>query len=202
MLKKLLLCGACVLICPTPRAPRSVQPLENPAPEGALLTLLLDRWPRSGSIRLLYAFLYPDAGQCRQLRQWDLDQSSGPAAQICSVCRRIRGAWRWARAADRRRVQFRTVSLTNLGAIYDPQADRWTRLKPPSGKEWAYIGDSSGCGSGRRTVFAGRQAQQGDRRVRSQNQSLDQSSRARGKVISTRKKAGHCCLTAGSSRLT
>ena len=30
--------------------------------------------------------------------------------------------------------------LTNQGAIYDPQADTWTSLKPPKG--WKYIGDS------------------------------------------------------------
>jgi Kelch motif len=31
-------------------------------------------------------------------------------------------------------------TLTNLGAIYDPVADTWTNLPPPSG--WNYIGDS------------------------------------------------------------
>jgi hypothetical protein len=31
-------------------------------------------------------------------------------------------------------------TLTNLGAIYDPKANTWTNLPPPTG--WAYIGDS------------------------------------------------------------
>jgi len=31
-------------------------------------------------------------------------------------------------------------TLTNLGAIYDPKANTWTNLPPPSG--WSYIGDS------------------------------------------------------------
>jgi hypothetical protein len=34
-----------------------------------------------------------------------------------------------------------TFSLTNLGAIYDPQANTWTPVDPP--KHWHYIGDSS-----------------------------------------------------------
>ena len=32
-------------------------------------------------------------------------------------------------------------SLTNLGAIYDPVADRWTQVAPPPG--WDFIGDSA-----------------------------------------------------------
>lgn len=35
---------------------------------------------------------------------------------------------------------FGSFVLTNLGAIYDPAANTWTPLAPPSG--WAYIGDS------------------------------------------------------------
>ena len=33
-----------------------------------------------------------------------------------------------------------TFALTNLGAIYDPKANTWTALAPPTG--WTYIGDS------------------------------------------------------------
>lgn len=36
---------------------------------------------------------------------------------------------------------FDNFSLTNKGYVYDPQADSWTKLKPPTG--WHYIGDSS-----------------------------------------------------------
>ncbi len=35
---------------------------------------------------------------------------------------------------------FGVFSFTNLGAVYDPAADTWTPLTPPTG--WEYIGDS------------------------------------------------------------
>ena len=35
---------------------------------------------------------------------------------------------------------FGSFSFTNLGAVYDPVANTWTNLTPPSG--WGYIGDS------------------------------------------------------------
>lgn len=35
---------------------------------------------------------------------------------------------------------FGSFSFTNLGAVYDPKADTWKNLLPPTG--WAYIGDS------------------------------------------------------------
>ncbi len=35
-----------------------------------------------------------------------------------------------------------TLYFTNQMAIYDPKADKWTMVNPPSGPEWAFIGDS------------------------------------------------------------
>src|SRR5246127_5758372 len=35
---------------------------------------------------------------------------------------------------------FGAFTLTNLGAIYDPAANTWTALAPPT--KWSYIGDS------------------------------------------------------------
>ena len=35
-----------------------------------------------------------------------------------------------------------TLDFTNKMAIYDPKADSWTMVAPPSGPEWAFIGDS------------------------------------------------------------
>lgn len=35
---------------------------------------------------------------------------------------------------------FGSFSFTNLGAVYDPAANTWTNLTPPTG--WEYIGDS------------------------------------------------------------
>jgi hypothetical protein len=34
-----------------------------------------------------------------------------------------------------------TCGMNNLGYIYDPVADTWTRVGPPMGSTWAYIGD-------------------------------------------------------------
>ena len=35
---------------------------------------------------------------------------------------------------------FGSFSFTNMGAVYDPAANTWTNLTPPTG--WEYIGDS------------------------------------------------------------
>jgi hypothetical protein len=35
-----------------------------------------------------------------------------------------------------------TLYSTNQMAVYDPRADKWTMIEPPSGPEWAFIGDS------------------------------------------------------------
>ena len=35
-----------------------------------------------------------------------------------------------------------TLYFTNQMAVYDPRADKWTMIEPPSGPEWAFIGDS------------------------------------------------------------
>ena len=35
-----------------------------------------------------------------------------------------------------------TFAFTNKMAIYDPKADKWTMVAPPSGPDWDFIGDS------------------------------------------------------------
>jgi hypothetical protein len=35
-----------------------------------------------------------------------------------------------------------TFAFTNQMAVYDPKADKWTMVAPPSGPDWGFIGDS------------------------------------------------------------
>jgi hypothetical protein len=143
MLKKLLLCGACFVMSGAVRA-GTVQPLTNPAPEGTLLTFLLTDGrvlAQSDSDTHFYT-LTPDNTGSYANGTWakaaDLPRNYAPYAGASAVL----GDGRVLLIGGE--YNFGLLSLTNLGAIYDPQANKWTNLKPPPGKEWAYIGDSAG----------------------------------------------------------
>lgn len=142
MLKKFLLCTASVLVSGAVHA-GSVKPLVNPAPEGHILSFQLTDGRvlvQSETLTHFYT-LTPDNTGSYVSGTWtkvaDLPRGYAPYAGSSAVL------------ADGRvlliggEYNYGVFSLTNLGAIYDPKTDKWSRLKPPPGEQWKYIGDSA-----------------------------------------------------------
>ena len=120
----------------------TLQALTNPAPEGAELTFLLTdgRVLAQSLTDQGFYTLTPDNTGSYVNGTWakaaNLPRNYAPYAGASAVL------------ADGRvlliggEYNFREFTLTNLGAIYDPVVDKWTRLNPPEGAHWKYIGDA------------------------------------------------------------
>jgi hypothetical protein len=119
--------------------------LAHPAPEGALITLQLTDgtvMAQSASHQSNWWKLVPDANGSYVNGSWTmmaaLPSGYSPYAFASAVL------------ADGRLLieggeynPGSNFSLTNLGAIYDPLANKWTSVDPPKGHKWDHIGDSS-----------------------------------------------------------
>jgi len=142
MSREICLWAAAYLIASGTAHGGTVQVLTNPAPEGAELTFLLTDGrvlAQSFTDQGFYTLAPDDTGSYVNgtwARVADLPRDYAPYAGASAVL------------ADGRvlmiggEYNFGEFALTNLGAIYDPVADKWTPLKPPAGGHWNYIGDS------------------------------------------------------------
>lgn len=140
MPKRFLLVSAVLLFMAVVSQARTIQTLKNQPPDGAGIGFLLTDGTvlYQGNAESDFYKLTPDNTGSYVNRTWG-KMASLPAGYVPD-------AFSSAVLADGRVVITGgeylngAFTLTNLGAIYDPKANTWTNLAPPS--TWQYIGDS------------------------------------------------------------
>jgi hypothetical protein len=139
MLRRILLAAVAAAL-PLVAHAQTITNLKNPAPNGAQLTFQLT----DGTV-LAQSFndpqwyvLTPDNTGSYVNGTWkqvaSLPSSYSPdafASQVLADGRLL---------IEGGEYNFGNFALTNLGAVYDPVANTWTKVKPP--KKWTNIGDS------------------------------------------------------------
>jgi len=140
MLNRLLLAVA-IAALPAVASAQSVEPMNNPAPEGAQETWqLTDGTVLAQSYRHNRDFwiLTPDGNGSYVDGTWKqvatLPRGYSPvdsASQVLADGRVL---------IEGGEYNFGKFVLTSLGAVYDPKSNAWTEVKPPRG--WQNIGDS------------------------------------------------------------
>lgn len=135
-----MLASFLALITLTHAPAQTIQPLVNQPPDGAGIGFLLTDGTvmYQGNLLSDWYKLTPDASGSYLKGKWtrlaNLPSGYVPDAFASAVL------------ADGRLVivggeyNNGNFALTNLGAIYDPKANTWTKLAPPA--SWQYIGDS------------------------------------------------------------
>jgi hypothetical protein len=134
-----LIVALCLSALPQRSIAETIQPLENPAPQGAVTTFqLTDGTVLAQGYSVSWWRLTPDINGSYVKGTWKraaiLPAGYAPLYFASAVL------------ADGRLVisggeyNFGTFAFTNQGAIYDPLADHWKKIGHPKG--WGFIGDS------------------------------------------------------------
>ncbi len=132
--------GVLLLACCGLSQAQTITQLTHQAPDGAQLTFLLT----DGTV---LAQGYNDSDWWKLTPDINGSYVHGTWSQVASLASNYSpDAFASQTLADGRvlieggEYNFGQFSFTNLGAVYDPVANTWTPLTPPSG--WDYIGDS------------------------------------------------------------
>jgi hypothetical protein len=130
-----------IVLCSASASAGTLQNLAHPAPEGVIVSYQLPdgRVFAQSLAETRFYLLTPDNTGSYANGTWTLIKTlpSGYSPD----------AYSGAVLADGRVIvqggeyNFNTFAFTNIGYVYDPQSNNWTKLKPPP--KWDFIGDSS-----------------------------------------------------------
>ncbi|HEX3430814.1 MAG TPA: hypothetical protein VHT03_08000 [Rhizomicrobium sp.] len=131
---------ASLLISVINAAGQSVQPLKNAAPDGAQLTFQLTdgRVLAQGFNNTDWWVLTPDDKGKYVNGTWK--QVASPPAGYSPIAMASQVLADGRVLIEGGEYNYGKFALTNLGAVYDPVKNTWTKLTPPRG--WVNIGDS------------------------------------------------------------